>query len=354
MDFISAKKKRAFFLSIARIIWVMTLGVGLVSTPLFAETATTRVLEVHWSEVVLDAGKSDGLLKGTKVTLLRQGSPLLHPVTNEVLGTPHEPVGTAHVIEVKDHTARARMTKMYSEPMVGDLVEHEKRISKSSANFVELDPVGKRVDALEKKLEKYEKMSAGSQLTSSFPSRAWDELSVMKSYLVTIDERLRNMEDRQMGKESNLGFAGSSEYRPIDYKELTLRYTSDTQLKVQAAGNAILISVVNDTVHMEKMVGFNAITPTEAKVGDEEESGFSALLGVSENDDALEEEVGADFVDEEGEGPWYKSYWHLAGGIGLVVAFFLMVAMVLRSRYNDVMDGLDEYGDDYFEDDDEE
>ena len=176
----------------------------------------------------------------------------------------------------------------------------------------------------------------------------------MKSYLVTIDERLRNMEDRQMEKESHLGFAVSSEYRPIDYKELTLRYTSDTQLKVQAAGNTILISVVNDTVRMEKMVDINTITPTEAKVGDEGESGFSALLGMSENEDALEEEVDVEIVDEEDEGPWYKSYWHLAGGIGLVVAFFLMVAMVLRSRYNDAMDGLDEFGDDYFEDDDEE
>ena len=328
------------------------------------EMATTQVLEVQWSEVVLAAGSMDGLAMESAVTLLREGEPIVHPVTGAVLGTPQEPVGSVLIFELEDHRARGRLTKMYSEPMVGDLAEYARReatpAAAKPAPAAEAVAVVKRVQELEESVEKYQKASADMKTYPGFARRVWDELAAMRSYLAALDERLADMEDTRAAERSSMSSMMSGEYRPEDYKELTIRYTPDTQLKLQAAGKTVLISVVRDTLHMEPVTAM-AETPV-AETEQEEEGGFAALFGWGDDDedeDAQEiideSEVSVDSTDDLSEDlPWYKSGWHLAGGIGLVLALLLVVALIVRKRYSEVMDGLDEFEDDYFDDDDDE
>ena len=74
--------------------------------------------------------------------------------------------------------------------------------------------------------------------------------------------------------------------------------------------------------------------------------------------DAVEAmEVPMEMTDETT--PWYTSVYHLAAGIGLILALVIMVFLVIKRRYSDVMDGLDDFDDDYEgylddEDEDEE
>lgn len=106
-----------------------------------------------------------------------------------------------------------------------------------------------------------------------------------------------------------------------------------------------------------------AATPVSLTVPrqESESGGLLAMFGFGSDDDADEMEALEVLpVDEmmEGEEPWYKSTYHLIAAGGLTVAVLIMVFLVIRRRYTDVMDGLEEFDDEYDsyledEDDDE-
>ena len=321
--------------------------------------ATTRVLEVHGEDVVLAAGALAGVALASDVTLLRDGEPIIHPLSGKVLGTPQEPVAVVRVFEVGEETSRAKLVKMYSAPMPDDMAEFEQVVLEPvvPADQMMAGEFENRVSQLEASLEEYGETSQKLRKYPAFARRVWDEVSTMKSYLIALDERLVELEEQQSEDHYRLTSVLSGEYRRQDLEEFTIRYTPDTQLKLTAAGKTLLISVVRDSLHMEEM----AEAPGAMTSMDEEEeiSFWERLMGGDEEEEEMMGMAPAETADEAvsldagDEGPWYTQ-WRIIGAVGLVIAFILMAWLVLRKRVSGAMEGLEEFEDEYLGDDEDD
>ena len=302
--------------------------------PTFADLSTTHVSEVRHdgsTSVTIEAGSNQGLQTGASVTLLRAGEEIIHPISGRVLGIPQEPVGIAEVRSLGVNRAIAILVKTYSMPRLGDLVEYEQ------ADFVQGEPeavaqVIERVRGLENDIKSYQKSQKTLSAYPVFAQQVWDEMSTIKSYLVTLDERLIELE-AQLGEDRDrLAQVMSGEYRAEDTRELTIRYSEDTDVRLQVAGKTVLISVERDSLHLEQL---------------------EDLTSLSDN-----------FVDVEGENgetDWYVDYLFEALGstlgIGVVVVGIIVlmgiIMFLIKRRYDDVMGGLEDLDQDFSDDDDD-
>ncbi|HUG35429.1 MAG TPA: FlgT C-terminal domain-containing protein [Candidatus Limnocylindrales bacterium] len=70
--------------------------------PAGALTLRGYVVLVESSRIVIDLAAKDGLRPGSAVSLRRDKTPIVHPVTGEVLGELDEELATARVIEVSE------------------------------------------------------------------------------------------------------------------------------------------------------------------------------------------------------------------------------------------------------------
>ena len=341
---------------------LLALVLGLLPAESGASTAIAKVTVVDGAEVIIDAGQQDGLSVTAKVTLLREGEPIVHPLTGEVLGMPQEPVGVVQIYEVDAHSSRGGLVKMYADPLVGDLAEFEPKVSAPfSASTPEVEQVKEQVEQLSQNVEEYRRRS--EQRLGTYPDfarRVLDEIAAMKSYLVSLDERMMEIEEQQNEHHFRLSSVLSGEYRQEDLKEFTIRYAPDTQVRLRAAGKTLMIDVVADSIRMTPIEG----EPVSMAVADTESDrpGFLGLFGFG--GDAEEEmphdggesmEMPTERTDETL--PWYTSVYHLAAGIGLILALAIMVYLVIKRRYSDVMDGLDDFDDDnegYLDDEDDD
>ncbi len=77
-------------------------GVTPVSSRATAPTKRGYVVYVDTTRIVIDLAAGDGVKAGTIVSLRRDRTPLVHPVTGEVLGDLDEEIGTARVTETRD------------------------------------------------------------------------------------------------------------------------------------------------------------------------------------------------------------------------------------------------------------
>ncbi len=329
-----------------------------------AVTAMTTVVEVSGPEVTLGAGSQHGMVMAAEVTLLREGEPIVHPLTGQILGVPQEPVGLVHVFEVQEQTAKARLVKAYSEPMVDDLAEYMQVMVEAPEPDVKdvVDEFAQRVKELESSVQDYEK--ANETLTKSYPAfarRIWDEISAMRSYMVSLDERLVELEEQQSEDHTRLASVMTGEYRPEDLKEFTIKYTPDTQIKLQASGKTLLISVVNDSVRIDSPpMGMHDETMTDIRMPpemDDDGDGIMAAIaswfgGSGEGD--VDEVVAMGEDEDEGEAGGDSDFWLWAAAGGLLVALLIMAILIIKRRYKDVMDGLDEFDDEYLDDEDSE
>ena len=304
-----------------------------------APKAMTTVLAVAGPEVTLGAGSRNGVILETEVTLLREGEPIVHPLTGHVLGIPQEPVSVVHVYEVQERTARGRMVKAYSDPMVDDLAEYVQAVVEQPAEAVDevVGEFAQRMRELESSVQDYEK--ANETLTKSYPKfarRVWDEISAMRSYVVSLDERLVELEEQQSEDHSRLASVITGEYRPEDLKEFTIKYTPDTQIKLQASGKTLLISVVNDSVRIgHAPLDDGSVMLDDAPPVDDEEPGeLMATMG--------------SWFDDLG------SYWIWVAAAGLLIALLIMAILIIKRRYRDVMDGLEEFDDEYLDDEEQD
>ena len=304
------------------------------------EMVMTKVVGMDGEDVILGAGSGAGLAVASDVTLLREGEPIVHPISGQVLGTPQEPVAVVHVYEVAEDRARARLVKMYSPPMVDDLAEYESRREVDPSEMPG-GPVNEkfeaRVQQLEANLEEYGATSEKLKKYPVFARRVWDEVSTMKSYLISIDERLVELEEQQSEDHHRLSMALSGEYMPQDMKEFTIRYAPDTQVKLRAAGKTLLISVIQDSIHMEEMTERRSDVLSMKQMDEEEEESFwSRLMGGDDDDDEEEEpEAAADMMtmsddsspaDMDEDVAWYEGESvQIGAAVGLIIAFILMV-----------------------------
>lgn len=330
---------------------LLALVIGWLPTAALASTAVAKVTVVEGAEVVIDAGQEDGLTVTAKVTLLREGEPIIHPLTGDILGMPQEPVGTVHIYEVDAHTARGGLVKMYSDPVVGDLAEFEPKISATAAPAPEVEEVKERVEQLSQSVEEYRRRS--EQRLGTYPDfarRVLDEIGAMKSYLVSLDERMVELEEQQNEHHFRLSSVLSGEYRQEDLKEFTIRYAPDTQVRLRAAGKTLMIDVVADSIRMTPVEGQEVSMAPSPDV-EEEGSGLLSLFDFGgDGEDEMAEMMEAEMpMEGEEETVWYTSVYHLAAGVGLIFALLIMVVLVIKRRYSDVMDGLEDFDEDDYE-----
>jgi hypothetical protein len=71
---------------------------------------------------VIDAGATQGLQRGDRLTIIRRSSPIYHPVTNEVVGMVVATLGYATVVHVQPTVAVLQLTKTFDTAEVGDQV----------------------------------------------------------------------------------------------------------------------------------------------------------------------------------------------------------------------------------------
>ena len=308
-----------------------------------AERVLTRVIDVEQSgahEVVLDAGRLDGLREGARVTLLREGEAIVHPLTGEILGIPQEPVGLAEVKGLQDRRARTVMVKSYSRPQIGDLAEYGKVPMEAAATQpapAEVAKVIKRVKTLEAGMQQYKKFQKSLSAYPVFAQQVWDEMGTIKSYLVALDERLIELETQQHEDRNRLTamIGGESQGRG---KELTIRYSEDTDLKLRVAGKTLMISVEPDSIRLK-----------EVGVGETQEMPFT--------EDGLYldgEEVAEEGWDLSLDGMMAESPYIFAGSLLFIAIIAGGLLVVIKRRYDYVMGGLDEYDQDFLADDDED
>ena len=295
------------------------------------EMGSARVLEVDGDVVILGAGRMDGLGTESEVSLLREGEPIVHPLTGEVLGTPQEPVATVRVLGVEDRRARGGLLRTYSEPRVDDLVEFEIIPDEPQAPPGAVEEVLRQVQELQGSVSEYRRSSESLKTYPAFTRRVWSELADMRSALLTLDERLVELEEQQSEDHFRLSSVLSGEYRDEELKEITFRYSPDTQIVLKAVGKTVFVRFARDSTYvLEEAPGAVA---------------YEEMPPLPEGD------AEGDDLDET---PWYQSHWHLAGGAVLLCALFIAAALVIRRRYNDVMGGLDDYDEEFLDDDEEE
>ncbi|MFL2540480.1 MAG: hypothetical protein ACJ0UT_00640 [Candidatus Latescibacterota bacterium] len=310
-----------------------------------AERALTRIVDIGQSgtnEVVLDAGRLHGLSEGAQVTLLRESEAIVHPISGEILGIPQEPVGLAEVKSLQDRRARAVIVKAYSIPQIGDLAEYAKvaiEANAAKAPPAEVAKVIKRVKNLEAGMQQYKKSQKSLSAYPVFAQQVWDEMGTIKSYLVALDERLIELEAQQHEDRNRLTAMMGGDVLGESVRELTIRYSEDTDLKMRVAGKTLMISVEQDSIQLTE-VGLDGVQPMSF----------------------VEEEMQLDEggVEDEGEDWWaidammVNSPYLFAGSLFFIAILAGGLLVVIKRRYDTVMDGLDEYDQDFLEEDEDE
>lgn len=86
---------------------------------------TGTVLNVDRAEdvVYFDLGYDNGVREGDTYTIYKEGAPLVHPVTGEILGIKETTLGTVKVTDVKSNYAIGEIKKEKSTFKVGDKIK---------------------------------------------------------------------------------------------------------------------------------------------------------------------------------------------------------------------------------------
>lgn len=243
-------------------------------SPSTAELAMTSVIDVDLNQVTIEAGSQDGVEVGVNVILLRKNSPIVHPLTGELLGVPEEPVGTIEIMEVLRQKATGQLFKMYSDPQVGDIAEYEVVYAKEEDSEIYQDPtlaeqdesrkqriedeslvsvLEMKMDRLAQKVAENQNVISKIQGGISVSPAIWDEITTMKSFFFKFEDRLLALEDRQGENSkalSNLNQEGNSQLLPR--KELTISYARDIDVKVGVRGKTLLLDVFKDSLALEQ------------------------------------------------------------------------------------------------------
>lgn len=79
-----------------------------------------RVISVEGGIILSDLNEGSGIKKGMRLNILKEGMPLLHPVTKEEIGRVETPSGRAEVVEVTDSGSRLKIIS--GEAKKGDIL----------------------------------------------------------------------------------------------------------------------------------------------------------------------------------------------------------------------------------------
>lgn len=87
---------------------------------LFKPVKGTVVALVNHDIIISDLGEASGIKKGMRLTVKREGTPFVHPITKETVGKTETLVGTAEVIET--WTDGSRLTVLNGDVKSGDIL----------------------------------------------------------------------------------------------------------------------------------------------------------------------------------------------------------------------------------------
>ncbi|MEE3233374.1 MAG: hypothetical protein VX294_04345 [Candidatus Latescibacterota bacterium] len=308
-----------------------------------AELVTSRVLRVNDGDaasVIIEVDDPRTMDIGTGVTLLREGPPIVHPISGAVLGVPHEPVGFGDVRMIDKLGATVVLSKIFSKPALGDVAEYEfvmpapqlaeNTSSKSMSNIVDI------VHGLEETVKNYAKSQNTVSAYPVFAKEVWDEINSLRSYLVSIDERLVEYEIRQQeDHKRNLQIA-VDDLRRESARELILRYDEDTDVKFEVSGNTLHLTVQRDSIIVDEVttVGPDGLT--------------AGLEGIET------EEI-------ESDSTWFSHLLSMLGstyvlaGIIVVILIVVMILYFIKQNsegYDEVVGDFNEDYEDLLDDDD--
>ncbi|MEC8930689.1 MAG: hypothetical protein VYB08_04690, partial [Candidatus Latescibacterota bacterium] len=129
-------------------------------------------------------------------------------------------------------------------------------------------------------------------------------------------------------------------------------------VRLRAAGKTLMIDVVADSLRMTPVPG-ESVAMADSEADGDGPGLLSMFFGSDDEPESIDDvemstETPMDMGDAEV--PWYTSVYHLAAGVGLILALLIMVFLVIKRRHSDVMDGLDDFDDEYegYLDDEEE
>jgi hypothetical protein len=80
------------------------------------------VVKIDGNTLYIDMGLSHGIRKGTKCIVFREGEPIRHPVTGEILGKKVTKLGELIVIQSQDKMAEGKPVETEEGLKVGDKV----------------------------------------------------------------------------------------------------------------------------------------------------------------------------------------------------------------------------------------
>jgi len=80
------------------------------------------IVRIDADELYINIGSTQGVRKGTKCVVFREGDPIHHPVTGEVLGRKVTRLGELLVVQVQDRLASMKTLETEQAFIVGDKV----------------------------------------------------------------------------------------------------------------------------------------------------------------------------------------------------------------------------------------
>ncbi len=103
---------------------VVDFAVKNVATMLYNELPIIEgdIIKVESSEMFIDIGNTQGLRKGTKCVVFREGESIKHPISGEILGRKVTKLGEILVIQVSEKFATVKPLETEQEIQVGDKV----------------------------------------------------------------------------------------------------------------------------------------------------------------------------------------------------------------------------------------
>ncbi len=253
-------------------------------------------------ELVLDVGVLQGLLPPAQIIILRPGEAIIHPLNGKLIGIPQEPVGMAQVYHADERQARAVMLKMYKRPRPGDIVEYQREGTAARAVLTpSMVPQENKVKQMVQKVQDLESRLKHSRQTQSqlTDRKIMDEIHTMKSYLLSLDERLIALEKRQLEALQQSANIAMEEASGEQLEELTVRYDADTQVRVQLVGKILTLNIEDDRIELGEVVAADSMLQRQIRE-----------------------------KENENELPWYEDY-HFWVILVIIVVIVILLAVVV-------------------------
>ncbi|MEW6750183.1 MAG: hypothetical protein AB1505_04315 [Candidatus Latescibacterota bacterium] len=352
--------------------------------------------------VVVRAGREQGLLPGSRLSLLREVEPIVHPLTGEVLGVPQEPVGEAVVTRADALQAHATVGRTYSAPAAGDLAEYAPQYAAASptprpspASPPEAplgaprsgapatdsqaaagapaqaqgpppaarsrsreprapDPLLERLKELEDDVAEYRRAQRALAAYPVFAEQVWEEVTSVKTHVLLLNERLVQLESRQEEDRGRLGAVMAGRYPPEESEEFTIRYSPRAQVRLRVAGTTLLLDVDVDTLRLQEVSAAAAVPTSDELLAAAGPPSADLATPAPPSPQVEPADTAGEAPPSPGAQPWYRSRHLPVAGFLAAALVGLAVYHVIKRRHDARLAQLEDFDEELLEEDEEE